>query len=365
VGLAGFFPQSFGSVLRRCEIAERRVNVGVVGLGMGRAHIRSFRACSHNDIVAVCDIDECKAAETAEEFGIPRYYTNHEEMLALPELDAVVVVVPNHLHAPIAIDALQARKHVLCDKPMANDLDSAKMLYDAAVESKCKFLMGMNNRFRGDAAVLRRFIDEGDLGRIYYSKVQWTRRCGIPGMGGWFTTKDQAGGGPLIDLGVHMIDLALWLMGFPRPYSILGATYAEFGPKGKGGWTYSEPGGGCCDVEDLASGFIRFANGASMFVESSWAQHCEAEKIQVELYGSDGGATLEPLRVFKEEYEVPVDVAPDYEKITAHKALAAHFIDCILNDAEPLATAAEGLAVMRIIDAIYRSAETGKAIVVE
>ena len=225
-------------------------------------------------------------------------------MLALPELDAVSVCTPNFLHAELALASMAAGKHVLCEKPMANTLENAQQIAKAAKEVSTIFMMGMNNRFRGDTTVLKALIEAGELGDIYYAKCGWVRRAGIPGLGGWFTTKSMSGGGPLIDLGVHMLDMTMYLMGNPAPVSVSGSTYAHFGPRGLGSSNYGykpDPSTPLkYDVEDLATGLIKFDNGATLFVEASWASHIAHEKNYSILMGTEGGAQLDPFQVFKD-----------------------------------------------------------------
>lgn len=332
----------------------RKIRVGVVGVGIGRLHIEGYKTHPDAEIVAVADINEDRARATAEEFGIPKVYSDYEKMLSENDLDGLSVCTPNSLHAPVAIAGFQAGCNVICEKPIALNAAEGERMVQAGREAGKIFMMGFNNRFRGDTQVLKRFIDSGRLGNIYYAKTGWLRRRGIPGFGGWFTTRKMSGGGPLIDLGVHVLDLALYLMGNPKPVGAFGSTYAEFGPK--------MPGGEAYDVEDLATALIKFDNGATVHLEASWASNVERERIYTTLMGSEGGAELEPLRIFTELEGTQVDLAPEFPHINGHHAEIRHFVDCVRDGQTPIATGEHGLDVVKILDAIYQSAETGKMV---
>jgi predicted dehydrogenase len=342
---------------------ERTVGVGVIGVGIGRAHLAGYRKSPRAKIVAVCDIDARRAEAAAAEFCVPHVFSDYREMLKLEGLDAVSVCLPNYLHAPVTIDCLRAGKHVLVEKPLAMNAREGERMVQAAAEAKKLLLIALNNRYRGDTGVLKRYIDEGELGRIYFGKCGWVRRGGIPR--GWFGVKEQSGGGPLIDLGVHMLDLAWYLMGKPTPRRASGVTYSEIGAKrgpGGGGVGY---GGGKFDVEDLAAALVRFEGGQAIQVEVSWATHIERERTFLDLYGTIGGATLEPqIRVFTDKFGSRVDLAPAAPNLSGHEMEMVHFVECVLGRAQPISPGADGLAVQRMLDAIYRSAALGKEVAV-
>lgn len=331
-----------------------KVRVGVVGVGIGRLHLEGYQKHPDAEIVALADVNEERARQTAKEFNVPQIYADYEKMLKEADLDAISVCTPNSLHAPVAIAAFQAGCHVICEKPIATSAKEGEKMVEAARAAGKIFMMAFNNRFRGDTQVLKKFIDDGVLGDIYYAKTGWLRRRGIPGIGGWFTTKAMSGGGPLIDLGVHVLDLALYLMGNPKPVSAYGSTYAEFGPK--------MPGGDKYDVEDLASGLIKFQNGATVLVEASWASNIAQETAYTTLMGSLGGADLSPLRIYTEMNGAQVDLQPHFPDIHGHQAEVMHFVDCIRDGKTPISTGENGLDVIKILDAIYESAATGKMV---
>ena len=203
------------------------IKVGLVGTGITRAHASGYKRCQDVEMKAICDIDKARAEQFAADFDVKDVYTDYNEMLKDDEIVAVSVGTPNALHAPVAIAAFEAGKHVICEKPLATNAGEGRAMVEAGKKAGKIFMMGFNNRFRGDTQLLKKCIENGDLGDIYYAKTGWLRRKGIPGMGGWFTTKKMSGGGPLIDLGVHVLDLTLWLMGNPAPAAVTGVARAE------------------------------------------------------------------------------------------------------------------------------------------
>ncbi len=347
------------------------LRAGVIGVGIGKLHLRGYKQCEGVEIAAICDIDEKRAKDVAAEFGVEKIYSDYHEMLADANLDAVSVCTPNHLHASMTVDALTAGKHVVSEKPMSDTLAGATRMVQAARQAREKgqiFQMGMNNRFRPNTAALKAMIDAGELGKIYYAKCGWTRRAGIPGFGGWFTTKELSGGGPLIDIGVHVMDLSMYLMGNPVPVSAYGSTYAEFGPRGLGQSNYGAPAVGeqRYDVEDLATGMVKFDNGATLVVEASWASHIKKDLFYSALHGTEGGADFEPLTIYKTMHGVLVDITPTIpeQEGGGHEGGIAHFVDCIRTGKQPIPTAEQGLHVLQILDAIYRSAESGHEVTI-
>ncbi len=349
------------------------VNVGVIGAGVGRLHVAAYHRLGNARVVALAGLDTKRCRQLAAEYGIPRLFSDYQELLAQEDVEAVSVCTPNYLHAPMAIEALRAGKHVLCEKPLALSVAEAEAIVMAAREANRKLMVTFNYRFRGDSQTLKRHIEAGGLGEIYYAKVGWLRRSGIPGIGSWFTKRELSGGGPLIDLGLHVLDLALWLMGHPRVVSVSGATYAAFGPMGKGGWDgwRFTSGEGGFDVEDLATAYIRLDTGAVLFLEASWATYTGAgDDYYVHLFGTEGGAELtvrrythkDTLRLFGDMAGTPVEIKPSYPQQDGHDMAIEHFVDCIVNDREPMASGEQGIEIVRIIDAIYRAAETAREI---
>ena len=302
------------------------LRVGVVGLGIGRLHLDAFQKLPGVQIVGAADVDVARLEAMGATYQIPHLYHDYRELIAHEDVDAISICTPNALHAPIATAALRAGKHVLCEKPMARTAAEAASMVAAAREAGRVLDVVFNHRRRGEVEVLKRYIDEGTLGRIYYAKARWWRRNGIPGLGSWFTKQALAGGGPLIDLGVHILDMVLYLLGEPEVLSVNAATYAELGPRGIGdNGNFGQkmlvaPG---YEVEDLASAFIRLTDGGTLVLETSWAVYRRAgDEFGVTLYGTEGGAEIsvadyvgeDALRIYTDVAGVPSDITPHVGK---------------------------------------------------
>lgn len=327
-----------------------RTTAGVIGLGLGQAHLAGYLRHEGVEVIGLADLDTGLVEGTASEHGVPHAFTDYHDLLALgPEL--VSVCLPNFLHAPVTIDVLDAGVHALCEKPMALNAAQARDMVAAARRNGRYLMIALNNRFRTETRILKKLVEQDVLGEIYYAKTGWLRRSGIPGPGTWFTRKAQAGGGPLIDLGVHMIDLARWLMGNPRPESVVGATYARL----------SDPVEGVFDVEDLATAFIRFEGGITLVAETSWASHVPSEGSYVKLMGTRGGAEIagNDLTVYTDLHGEQVDITPAYASREWSDCIAAeiaHFVDCIRTGRTPMSTGEQGVEIMQILDGVYESA---------
>ena len=336
------------------------VRVGVIGTGaMGSGHLGNYMDIPGYKVTAVCDIDDKALDKAKTKSGAPGF-SDYRELLDQKDVDMVSVVTSNVSHAPIATAALEAGKHVFLEKPIAMNVDEAKAIREARDTSGKKVQVGVCVRFWGGPQMLKAHIDAGELGNIYFAKCGYLRRHGIPGMGSWFTTKSQSGGGPVVDLGVHALDLTMWLMGNFKPVSAMACSYAEFGPKGLGGsdWgTTMEKG--VFDVEDLAAGIVRFENGASLFLEVSWAAHVGGGKFYSTLMGSDAGADLDPLTIYSDEFGKHVDKKLTAPEVNGYEAEHKHFVDAIINDTDPMPNLDEAIAVQAVLDAIRKSAETG------
>ncbi|WP_127586815.1 Gfo/Idh/MocA family protein [Paenibacillus koleovorans] len=345
-----------------------KLKVGMVGTGgiFQYAHLPAYEKHPEIEIAAVCDTQEERAKALAERLGLERYYTDYRTMLAEEELDLINICTPNAFHAEIAIAALQAGKHVFCEKPDAMNPSEVRSMSEATKVADKTLMVMRNNRFRSSSSFLKSYIEQGLLGEIYTGRCGWVRSRGIPGKGGWFTTKALSGGGPLIDLGVHFIDLAVWLMGNPQPVSVVGATYRKFAETDMADSAHSGFGdaqaNGVFDVEDLATGFIRFDNGASLQIEFSWASNIEEEHHFVELRGTRAGASLKnhQLKLISEFDGVLLDSVPRLPKDQGgHTENINHFIDVVQGRKQPIFTPDQGVDMIDIISAIYKSAETG------
>lgn len=342
------------------------IRLGVIGAGnIGSVHIGTFKNLPEVEIVAVTDAFLQLAERKAGEHGIKKVHANSDELINDPEIDAVVICVSNEWHAPIAIKALQAGKHVLLEKPMAINIDAARDIVRAQRESGKVLMLSHQMRWEWIALQMKEQIEKGALGDIYNVKTGWMRRKGIPGWGTWFTQMNKSGGGPLIDIGVHMLDLSLHLMGGAKPVSVYGSTYAEFGPKRKGIGTWGTPDwNGLYDVEDLATAIIKMDNGATLSLDVSWAAHMETDsKPYVHLLGTEGGANIRGTSgtLLTEMYDRTVDVPvnPPEKDEGARIRMSRHFVDCVLNGIEPITSVMTGFTNNLILDAIYQSSKTG------
>lgn len=342
------------------------LKVGVIGTGgiFKFAHLPGWQSHKEVEIVAFCDAFRPSAEAAAAGFPEANVYDDYKLLLADPAIDIVGIGTPNVYHSEIAIAALEAGKHVFCEKPDAINPGEAQKMADAAAASG-KLLMTMrNNRFSEEAKFAKRLVEQGKMGELYMGRCGWIRRRGIPGRGGWFTTKALSGGGPLIDLGVHMIDLAIWLSGNPRPVSVTGTTYRKFADKPDAN---GQIPAGTFDVEDLAAGFIRFDNGAALQIEFSWASNVEAEQKFLEWRGTEGGFSLinDKLKLFTEDAGALVDARPQFGAgaVPQHTANIRHFVECVLGREQPIFTPEQGVDMIKILSAIYESAETGREVV--
>jgi len=355
------------------------IQIGIVGAGgMASYHCIGF-AQAGAKVVCVADFNEQKASSFAKEYGIEHTALSLTEMLQrFPSLDAVSIVTPNKFHAPLAIEALQAGKHVYCEKPPARNAAELQPMLDAASVSGKTLMFGFNNRSRPEAQAMATYLREGVVGRVNSAQATWIRRAGIPGFGGWFTDKELSGGGPVIDL-LHMIDLALYFMGFPKPKCVLASTFNDFmgNPLFKGPWGIAD-GTGTMDVETSAHAMVTFEDGQCLMIRNSWAEMNEREVVSVVFQGSRAGGKVERIfardgddetsidtcSLFTEEYgkQVNRQIITEKDETMGRVANAANFVESILGSIAPLNTPEEALTLMRITDAIYESARTNSAV---
>jgi predicted dehydrogenase len=361
----------------QAQVPARPLRVGVIGLGFaGRVALEGYKALDDVDVVALAGLEADRLAELGKEHEVPYLYERWQELLDRDDLDAVSVATPTHLHAPISIAALEGGRHVLCEKPLARTGDEAQRIVETAIKAGRVLNVCFNHRRRADVTVLKSHIDTGAIGRIYYAKTHWMRRNGIPGLGSWFTNREMAGGGPLIDLGVHMLDMALYLLDEPKVLSVSASTFAELGPRGLGGspWATKLAVGSAYEVEDLATAFLRLEGGGVLHLETSWATFREAgDHFGVTLYGTDGGAEIAvpnyategTLRIFADVGEVPAEVRPEVRRPRrggGHASVVRDFVATIRGGDWSAHVGRDGLARARIIDACYASAMEGREV---
>ncbi|MBM7570644.1 Gfo/Idh/MocA family protein [Aquibacillus albus] len=349
-----------------------KLQIGVIGAGnIGNVHLSIFSQLQDDvEITAITDMHLPLAEKRAQEYQIPTVHENTDDLINDNNIDAVIIGVPNKWHAPLAIQALKAGKHVLLEKPMAIDDSDAKEILLTQRETGKIVMIGHQMRWESLALQVKEQVEMGELGDIYHAKAGWFRRKGIPGWGTWFTQKEVSGGGPLIDIGVHLLDLSLYLMGNPKPVSVFGSTYAEFGPKRKGIGTWGTPNwDGTFDVEDIATALIKMEDGSSLSLDVSWAVHMDTDNSPfVHLLGSNGGASIRGSqgKLLTEMFDKAIDVdldahdeVGDGERIR----LSRHFIECIREGKQPITSALSGYTNNLILSAIYESSRTGKEVV--
>lgn len=345
----------------------KKIRVGVIGTGgiAHGAHLPAYTAIPEEcEIIALCDIDPEALRKTQEKYPQARHaFDDYKKLLEMDEIDAVSVCTPNYAHYQPTVDALKAGKHVICEKPIAMNAREAQEMVDTARRENRILQIGYMSRFSPNSQTLKRFIDAGELGEIYYARAQALRVRGIPGWG-VFIDKSKQGGGPLIDIGVHILDLTLWLMGHPKPTFASGVTYQKFGTRPDvvgfmGQWDYKN-----FTVEDFASALIRFENGATVVLESSFVANLKEEQHGTTLLGTQGGAQTSPLTITQERHGSVFSFEPKIpdSKLNAYNAEIKDFIGCIRDSREPLVTGEHGLMVAQIMDAIYRSSEEGREV---
>ncbi|MBR6558209.1 MAG: Gfo/Idh/MocA family oxidoreductase [Clostridia bacterium] len=357
---------------------EKKLKFAIIGCGgiLEWAHLPGYIKMDNVEIVAFCDIIPERAEAIAKKYAakkkldtVPATYENYKDVLAIPGLDAIDICTPNYLHSIIAVEALECGLNVFCEKPDAVSVSEAERMKAAAEKSGKTLMVMRNNRYRPTMSYLKQRIESGKMGKIYAGRCGWQRRRGGPPHGSWFSNKEQSGGGPLIDLGVHMIDLAMWLMGNPKPVSVTGCTYQKFGNASNE--DELPEGENIFDVEDLAMAFIRFENGACLQVEVSWASNVVNEDVFLELRGTEEGAAVgnmtdNMVEIFGQEGPYVTDFKPiiwDELAIPQHEANIRHFADVLLNGTEPMFVPEQGLNMVKILEAIYKSAETGKEVI--
>lgn len=351
------------------------VRLGMIGAGnIANLHISSYKKNPNVEITAICDINPDRLNETADKFGIKNRYSSVKEMLANEKLDAADVCVWNCAHAECTIAALEAGLDVLCEKPMAMSYDEAKAMKETAERCGKLLMLGFVTRFSPEAKIAKDLIDGGFLGDIYYSKASYIRRNGNPG--GWFSDKAKSGGGAVIDIGVHPLDLTRYLMGNPKPVSVYAVvndylrnerkalkTRVAWYPKD------ADPERDIDDVDTSGVAIIKYDNGATTLLEAAYAINGDPHSER-SLYGTKGGITLDGMKVFSEMNGFMTDVK--LVDLGSYKDGGDlfdnemnHFIDCVMGKCECKSPAEDGVVVMKILDAIYESARTGHEVILD
>jgi predicted dehydrogenase len=336
---------------------KKRVKIAVVGAGHVAqiAHIPAYKINPDTELVALVDGDQVKGENVRKQFGFKSFYEDMTEMLDKEKVDAVDICTPNYLHAPMVIAALRSGRHVLCEKPLARNAAEAAQMVKVAAESKRYLMVGMNNRYRDDVKVLQTFIKRGELGQVHMVKTGWLRRVHEWRERTWFTEMGKAGGGALLDLGIPIMDLAIWVAGLKNPLRV---TCSVFGKKGKSG------------VEESACAMVNFTGGTVLILEVSWNLKTPQDVTYLQVFGSKGAAVMHPLTIHKSMHGHLVNVTPELDKSRnyykeSYRQEINHFIECIQEKRTPLTTGEEAVSMMKILDAMYESAEIGKEIQLE
>jgi len=329
-----------------------RVKVGIVGVGWVAqvVHLPLLQKLPDVEVVAACDKDKGKVQVVAEKYGIRGLYTDAKQMLEKEDLHAVIVCTSTDAHKEPALAALRAGKDVLVEKPIARTYSEAVELAEAAKETRRKLMVGMNHRFRPDVQILKSFIEGKELGKVFYTRVGWLRKRSSDSS--WFTQKEKSGGGVFVDLGIAMLDLALWFMGYPDVRRV-GATH--FNHKTR-------------QVEDTSLVTLALTSGASVSIEVSWSMTLDEDIYYCNLFGTDGSAALNPLRIHKELHGNIVNLAPAKLEAPQHLFKRSyenelkHFIGAVKGLHQIVSTADEAVHRMRIVDGVYKSVRLGKEI---
>lgn len=340
----------------------QHVRVGIIGMGIGRSNARGFANSQRSKVVALCDLLEERMQAVAKDLPEPvRMFTSHEKMCQDPDIDAIFIGTPNQYHVPVALEAVKNGKHVMVTKPLSDSVEAARTLVEAAEAAGVVNMMSLSTRFDPRTQLIGSTAQAGELGDIYYARARSIRRSGIPS---WSLGFVQQGGGAFRDMGVHVLDAVWWLMGMPKPVTISGVAGAKFGPRGLGYWDYKpQPElGRKYEADDYAGGFIRFENGAGLQVESFWASH-QPEELQIELFGTDGGAKLIPPTIYRTSHHAPVDgIVTMPKSVEVWELIADHFNSCILDGTPCAAPLRHGLIVQEMMEALLKSAEAGHEI---
>jgi len=344
-----------------------QLKIGVVGSGgVARIyHMPGWAAVPDCEVAATCDSNRATAEKLAKDFGVPTVYTDYRELIADPSIDIVDVCTPNRLHTEIVIAALEANKHVLCEKPLATTTAEIHRMGEAVEKSKGILMVAQNQRFTPTGVAIKRFLEEQDLGEIYYTRIHATRRNLMPRTPG-FLDPALSGGGPCMDIGVHALDLGLWLMGFPKPTRVSGRTLTNFAkgwdiPGGWGEWDRDLVG-----VEDFASGFIHFENGATMILETSWLQHQqETQDLGAQIFGKKGSIHWPSGKYAGAVNRALIDstVLPAIGLKPSHTEEILAFAQAVREGAPSPVPYTDSLKVIAILEAIYESSHQNREIV--
>jgi predicted dehydrogenase len=333
---------------------KSKLRIGVIGAGWpGERHAEGFLASGEATIDAIADLDEPRRALFAARYGAAKQFADYRDMLDDPDLDAVVIALPNFLHLSSTLAALESGKHVLCEKPPAMTTAEADQMAKAAEKHGLVLGYATRRRFNPATDLLAMHIAQGRLGEIYHARAVWTRTWGVPvGVGGWFTDPARAGGGALIDIGIHVLDLAWFLMGHPDPVTVSGSVFNKYPTLTR--------------TDDSAFAFVRFAGGRSLHLETSWVLAQGEDTMEVHLYGAEGGARLDDnsLDIYGVGEEGVTRTSPRVMQglYPSFVSQAEDFIHAVRAGSKARTSARQGVLLMAMLEGIYRSAQEGREI---
>ncbi len=357
---------------------ERKIKIGIIGCGgiANGKHMPSLASLPDVEMVAFCDLISERAKAAAEKYGTPdaKVFTDYKELLKLDDIDVVHVLTPNREHADISIDALRAGKDVMCEKPMAKSAADAQRMLEAAKETGKKLTIGYQHRHKPESIYAKQLIDDGKLGEIYYAKCYALRRRGTPNWGVFLNEQEQ-GGGPVIDIATHSLDLTLYLMNNYEPQMVVGKTHKKLEHPEMGN-VWGDKGVSTTPLEESACAFVLMKNGATILVETSWSLNTseEIKEGSCMLCGSKAGLQIinDKLTVNEVIYDrkttTDVDTSAggvafyDGKKASPAQTEAARWIDAVINDKQPVVLPEQALVVSKILEAIYTSSKTGKPV---
>jgi predicted dehydrogenase len=345
----------------------KKLNVGIIGTGWpGQMHAQAVAAVDGAHLYACADLDDERRTAFTKEYGPKRSYSAYHDLLKDPDVDAAIICLPNFLHFPASLAALEAGKHVLCEKPPTMNAAEMKVLHEEATKRDLLYYFSRQFRFTPEMRAAKALVEEGRLGKIYHAKAIFVRSRGIPvGLGNWFTEKKRSGGGALIDIGVHALDTVWYLMGTPRPVSVSAQVFRNFAHLVK------VP---VFDVEDAAYAFIRFENGAVVQLETSWAgnltdeipprQYFGRESNNSVLYGTKASVRLKPLTLFEDQDGelVTVPLQGKQDEANGFELQLRNFVESINGGSKPANNAEQAVALMEMIDGIYASSHLGREV---
>jgi predicted dehydrogenase len=333
-----------------------KARIGIVGLGSiaQTIHLPILSKFSDVEIVAVCDLDRAKARFVAEKFKVRRYYNNYEKMLVIEQdLDGIAICTPTVLHKDMSIAALEEKNNILVEKPLARTSIEAEEIAATAKKGHQSLMVGMNNRFRPDAMILKSFIMDKALGKLFYTKAGWFKKINMENA--WLTKKTQSGGGVVLDLGIVMFDLAFWMMGYPEVKEVTATNYFHQTK----------------DVEDSSIVFLKMKNGSTLTIEASWSFESTSDFFYCDCFGTEGSGSLNPFRIIKRMHGNLVNVAPVstetpqslYRK--SYENELKHWIGALRGLHTVISSGDEAVHRMKIVDSIYKSAKRGKAVALQ